>query len=131
MADTRPVRPSLPNRLRGFVRSGTRLLRRWSLGPKAKDQLATWQELEETGQQLAALMALPGWQVVERVVTYYKRKAEVTTRMPDVPEAARLRAAIEWQMLDVLFRDLRERVYQGQKAREALSKVQVKSDANL
>ena len=123
MAETTPVSPSVSNRLHGIMRSGSRLLRRWSLGPKAKDKIQTWQELDETGSQLAEIMALPGWQVVERVVAYYKRKAEVTTRLPDLTEAMRLKAAIEWQMLDVLFRDLRERVYQGQKAREALSKV--------
>ena len=94
MAEAPPVRPTLPNRMRGLVRSGSRLLRRWSLGPKAKDQLQTWHELDETGHQLAEVMALPGWQVVERVAAYYKRKAEVTTRLPDLPEAVRLRAAI-------------------------------------
>ena len=36
----------------------------------------------------------------------------------------RLRSAIEHAMLETFFRDLRERVYQGQKAREALAKVQ-------
>ena len=128
MAEAPPVRPSWPNRLRSAVRSGSRLLRRWSLGPKAKDQLATWQELDEVGRQLADVMALPVWQVVERVTAYYKRKAELLTRVPDAPEAARLRAAIEWQILDVLFRDLRERVYHGQQAREALSKVHVTSE---
>ena len=126
MAEPPPVRPSLPNRIRGALRSGSRLLRRWSLGPKAKDKLQTWHELDETGHQLAEIMALQGWQVVECVAAYYKRKAELTTRLPDLPEAVRLRAAIEWQALDLFFRDLRERVYQGQKAREALSKVQVK-----
>lgn len=124
--DESPAKQSLHNRISGAFRNGSRLLKRWSLGKKAKNQIESWQELDATGSSLQELMSHPGWAVVEKVCGYYKRKNELAMRIPELPESQRLRAAIEWNIIETLLRDLRERVYQGQKAREALSKVQVK-----
>ena len=127
MDESRPAQ-SINNRLGKVFSAGNRLLRRWSLGKKAKNQIESWQELEATGSSLQELMSHPGWAIVEKVCGYYKRKNELAMRVPELPESQRLRAAIEWNTLEILFRDLRERVYQGQKARESLSKVQVKQN---
>lgn len=125
MAESRPAQ-SLNNRLETVFQAGSRLLRRWSLGPKAKDQIESWQELDSTAASLEDLMSREGWGIVEKIASFYKKKAELAMRMPDLSESQRLRAAIEWNMLETLFRDIRERVYQGQRARKSLSKVQIK-----
>lgn len=102
----------------------SRLLRRWSLGPDAKDKITRWQELVQTGEQLQEVMASPAWQAVQGARVYYQTRADAILHSHTLPEATRLQASIEWATLEGFFRELTTRVHQGQQAREALSKVQ-------
>ena len=105
------------------LRQFSRLIRRWSLGSKAETQIATWTAMDESGAALEAVLALPGWGVVEQCKRHYQAEAEARMRTHTLPEPVRFQAAVEWNTLEALFREVRIRIREGQKAREALAKV--------
>ena len=117
----------LHDRLRQLPGRFQRFLRRWSLGANAKEKIAQWQELDQTGADLATIMASPAWASIEEAKRFYQEKHEACVRTPSMSEDARLKSAIELATLDGFFRELRNRVREGQKAREALAKVQPKT----
>ena len=109
--------------VRNRARQVAALVRRWSLGSQAKEQLAHWQEMERTGSALEALLASPAWEVLQEAKGFYQGRADVVLRDHRQPETARLKAAVEWQTLEAFFAEIRHRVRNGQVAREALRKV--------
>lgn len=116
--------PAFGRRLRKPPSKVSRLLRRWSLGPAAKDKIERWQELAQTGEMLASVLSSPAWQAVLDAKGYYQARADTIMRHHSLPEATRLQAAIEWATLEGFFRELTNRVRHGRQAREALAKVQ-------
>ena len=100
------------------------MMRRFTLKPKSKEQIERWQEIAVHGEAIASVMNSPGWSAVEESQQVFLRLRDLTLRTPSVPESARHDAAVEWNALDGFFRELRQRVREGNKAREALAKAQ-------
>ena len=107
-----------PNRLAS-------ILRRFSRSRTKDEQVARWKAYDEQGAALERLMALPEWRIVEERKEVYLRLQDIILHSPKQSERDRLQASIEWNALQDWFRDLRECVREGQKAREALAKIQV------
>jgi hypothetical protein len=98
-------------------------MRRWALGSGGAKKIECWQELEQSGTALERTMASPGWHVVETAKQYYQAQADRRMHTPGLAEQIRFQASVEWATLEAFFRELRTRVYEGNKAREALTKV--------
>lgn len=108
---------------RQLPRRVARMLRRWSLGPDANEQISRWQALADSGAALERIMASDAWPSIESCKRFYQQRAEQIVRTPSLPEDTRLRAAIELAVLDNFFKELRSRVIEGQHAAEALKRV--------
>lgn len=112
--------PQFANRLRAF----TRFARRWTLGPNAKTQIERWQALAEHGERLAALQASLDWQAVLERKAVFQRLRDLMMHSTSASAEAKSLACAEWNALEEFFRDLTISIREGQKAREALRKVQ-------
>lgn len=108
--------PALGSRL-------SRFFRRFHVRRPTAEMVERWKALAEEGETLERVMAWPEWAVVERRKEVYQRMRDLVLHAPQMDEAQRYRASIEWTALQEWFRELRVSVREGQKAREALSKV--------
>ena len=106
-----------PNRLQ-------QVLRRFTRSRSKDEQLARWNAYDEQGAALERLMASDDWKVLEGRKEVYLRLRDLVLHTPRTSEEARRQAGIEWNTLDEWFRDLRQCVREGQKAREMLAKIQ-------
>ena len=112
--------PPFANRLRAF----TRFARRWTLGSNAKEQIARWQALAEHGDQLEFLKTSRNWDALLERKAVFQRLRDLIMHSASATAEAKQLACAEWNAIDEFFRELTQAIREGQKAREALSRVQ-------
>lgn len=104
--------PSLANRLRSLIRR-----RPAPLTPTQR--LARLHERAEKGAGLTALMALPGWKVIEELKQVAQARVDLRLHAPDLKDD-HWRASIEWRALEDFFKSLRQLVREGREAQTEL-----------